>query len=85
MPSRELNASEGTFKKEPAYLYNEVASDSSNLALVSFLAEVPAPLQDSMATFVENHPKWDQYRLIQAALAGFLLQNDVESRSVSHL
>ncbi|WP_320668317.1 DUF2811 domain-containing protein [Prochlorococcus sp. MIT 1307] len=60
----------------------ESANDSKS---VSFLSEVPAPLQAAMTTFIERHPNWDQYRLIQAALAGFLVQNGVESRQVTRL
>ena len=57
----------------------------SNSSLVSFLSEVPVPLQEAMTTFIENHPNWDQYRLIQAALAGFLVQNGIETRAVTRL
>ncbi len=53
--------------------------------LVSFHAEVPVALQASMSAFIERYPNWDQYRLIQAALAGFLVQNGVESRSITRL
>ena len=53
--------------------------------LVSFLSEIPEPIQAAMTTFIEHHPNWDQYRLIQAALAGFLVQNGIESRSVTRL
>ena len=51
--------------------------------LVSFVSEIPQPLQAAMTTFIENHPNWDQCRLIQASLAGFLMQNGIESRSVT--
>ncbi len=53
--------------------------------IVSFQAELPVPLQDAMASFIERYPNWDQYRLIQAALAGFLVQNGVESRPITRL
>ena len=46
-----------------------------NTSVVSFISEVPAPLKEAMTVFIEDHPNWDQYRLIQAALAGFLAQN----------
>ncbi|MFZ9228872.1 MAG: DUF2811 domain-containing protein [Prochlorococcaceae cyanobacterium] len=36
-----------------------------------------------MQTFIERHPNWDQYRLVQAALAGFLVQNGSPSRGVT--
>ena len=53
--------------------------------LVSFLAEVPVSIQSAMTSFVESHPNWDQYRLIEAALAGFLVQNGLKSRQVTRL
>ncbi|WP_315855583.1 DUF2811 domain-containing protein [Synechococcus sp. RedBA-s] len=51
--------------------------------VVSFRADVPEALLSSMAQFIDAHPHWDQYRLIQAALAGFLVQNGVQSRAVT--
>ena len=53
--------------------------------VVSFYAELPLPLQVAMTNFIESHPNWDQYRLIQAALAGFLVQNGVETREITRL
>jgi hypothetical protein len=50
---------------------------------VSLLAEVPEPLLRAMRGFIERHPNWDQYRLFQAALAGFLVQNGVHNRAVT--
>jgi hypothetical protein len=52
-------------------------------ATVSMQAEVPEPLLQSMQGFIEAHPNWDQYRLFQAALAGFLVQNGVSSREIT--
>lgn len=51
--------------------------------LVSVRVEVPQPLQEAMRSFIERHPNWDQYRLIQASLAGFLMQNGIEDRGVT--
>ena len=51
--------------------------------VVSLQAEVPAALLASMRAFIERHPNWDQYRLVQAALAGFLVQNGSSSRDVT--
>lgn len=51
--------------------------------MVSLRAEVPEALLVSMRGFIEQHPNWDQYRLFQAALAGFLVQNGVQSRDVT--
>ena len=53
--------------------------------VISFQAEMPAPLQEAMARFIECHPNWDQYRLVQAALAGFLVQNGIESREITRV
>ncbi len=53
--------------------------------IVSFCAELPLPLQTSMMNFIESHPNWDQYRLVQAAIAGFLVQNGIESRDITRL
>jgi len=50
---------------------------------VSLRAEVPEPLLQAMQQFIELHPNWDQYRLFQAALAGFLVQNGVRNRGVT--
>ena len=67
---------------EEVKTYEKVLPDTS---VVSFISEVPAPLQEAMMAFIEDHPNWDQYRLIQAALAGFLAQNGCESRAVTRL
>lgn len=50
---------------------------------VSLRAEVPEPLLLAMRSFIETHPHWDQYRLFQAALAGFLVQNGIRHRGVT--
>ena len=54
-------------------------------SVVSFQSELPAPLQRAMTHFIETHPNWDQYRLVQAALAGFLVQNGIESREITRV
>ncbi|MBC1260043.1 DUF2811 domain-containing protein [Synechococcus sp. BSF8S] len=50
---------------------------------ISLEAEIPEALFDGMHEFMRNHPHWDQYRLITAALAGFLFQNGCSDRSVT--
>lgn len=50
---------------------------------VSLMAEVPESLLASMRTFIDHHPHWDQYRLVQAALAGFLVQHGCQDRAVT--
>ncbi|NJN87501.1 MAG: DUF2811 domain-containing protein [Leptolyngbyaceae cyanobacterium SL_7_1] len=44
-------------------------------ATVSILAEIPEDLHESLKTYLENHPDWDQDRVFRAALSLFLLQN----------
>lgn len=51
--------------------------------MVSLRADVPEALLAAMGDFIERHPNWDQYRLFQAALAGFLVQNGVQERGVT--
>ena len=57
--------------------------ECSQLGVISFHSQVPKSLNEAMKTFIENHPNWDQYRIIQAALSGFLLQNGIESRQLN--
>ena len=59
--------------------------ERSQANMVSFLLDIPAPLKAAMTSFIEEHPNWDQYRLVQAALSGFLVQNGVESRDITRL
>ena len=53
--------------------------------VISFQTEIPKPIQQAMKNYIEKHPNWDQYRLLQAALAGFLMQNGVNSRLITRL
>ena len=60
-------------------------NNKSPNSLVSFQSELPQPLQEAMTRFIGNHPNWDQYRLVQAALAGFLVQNGIASREITRV
>ena len=53
--------------------------------VISFQTEIPKPIQEAMKVYIEKHPNWDQYRLLQAALAGFLIQNGISSRLITRL
>lgn len=44
-------------------------------ATVSILTEIPEELHESLKSYLENHPDWDQDRVLAAALSLFLLQN----------
>ena len=61
---------------------NEVL-DSEDV--ISFQTEIPKSIQKAMKDYIEKHPNWDQYRLLQAALAGFLIQNGISSRLITRL
>ena len=61
------------------------AATASEQSAVSFQSELPQPLQQAMVAFIERCPNWDQYRLVQAALAGFLIQHGVDSREITRL
>ena len=52
-------------------------------AHVSVENQLPEDLYDAMGRFIREHPQWDQYRLMQAALAGFLLQHGVQQRDLT--
>ena len=53
--------------------------------VISFKCELQENLQMAMKEFVEEHPNWDQYRIIQAAIAGFLMQKGVQNRNLTRL
>lgn len=50
---------------------------------VSMVHEFPEDLYEAMRAFVRSHPSWDQYRLMQVALAGFLFQQGSRERAVA--
>jgi fermentation-respiration switch protein FrsA (DUF1100 family) len=53
-------------------------------AHVSIVNEFPEDLYEAMRDYISGHPNWDQYRLLQAAVAGFLFQHGCKDRAVSH-
>ena len=53
--------------------------------VISFKCELQENLQNAMKEFLEEHPNWDQYRIIQAAIAGFLLQKGFQNRDLTRL
>ena len=42
---------------------------------ISVLAEIPEDLHESLRSFLDTHPAWDQNRMYAAAISLFLLQN----------
>ena len=53
--------------------------------VISFKCELQESLQKAMKEFVEKHPNWDQYRIIQAAIAGFLMEKGFQNRDLTRL
>jgi len=53
--------------------------------IISFPFELQGNLQNAMNKFVEQHPNWDQYNIIQAAIAGFLIQKGFHNRELTRL
>ncbi len=53
--------------------------------VISLKCELQENIQKAMKKFVEEHPNWDQYRIIQAAIAGFLMQKGFQNRDLTRL
>ena len=51
----------------------------------SLETELSETLYSSMKDFVLSNPTWDQYKLINSALATFLVQNGCNDKSVSEI
>ena len=53
--------------------------DSERESIISFMEDVPVYLNDAIKKFIDEHPNWDQHRLMQAAISGYLLEKGVTS------
>ena len=53
--------------------------------VISFKSELQENHQKAMKEFGEDHPNWDQYRILQAAIAGFLMQKGFQNRDLTRL
>ena len=49
---------------------------------ISFPIEININLQQAMNKFVEDHPNLDQYKIIQRAIAGFLIEKGFQNREL---
>ena len=58
---------------------------NQNEEVISFKCELQENLQKAMKKFVEDHPNWDQYRILQAAIAGFLMQKGFQNRNLTRV
>jgi len=70
-----INQSELTDMKLDSFASNKVSLETE-------LSEI---LYKSMKDFVLSNPTWDQYKLINSALATFLVQNGCTDNSVSEI
>ena len=52
---------------------------------ISLETELSETLYNTMKDFVLSNPTWDQYKLINSALATFLVQNGCNDDSVSEI
>ena len=71
------------FMKDKSSIQSSEVLESEDT--ISFQTEIPKQIQQAMKVYIEKHPNWDQYRLLQAALAGFLIQNGISSRLITRL
>ena len=70
--------------KELNYDSNSIVLNKND-EVISFKCELQENLKNAMIEFVEEHPNWDQYRILQAAIAGFLMQKGFENRDLTRL
>ena len=59
--------------------------DNSFTTKVSLETELSESLYETMKDFVLHNPTWDQYKLINSALATFLVQNGCTDSLVSEM
>ena len=63
----------------------KIKSENSFKSKVSLETELSESLYETMKDFVLHNPTWDQYKLINSALATFLVQNGCTDSSVSEI
>ena len=63
----------------------EVKCDNEFSSKISLETELSESLYETMKDFVLHNPTWDQYKLINSALATFLVQNGCTDSSVSEI
>ena len=71
------------FMEETSLIQSSESLESEDT--ISFQTKIPKQIQQAMKSYIDKHPNWDQYRLLQAALAGFLIQNGISSRLITRL
>ena len=64
---------------------NDMNQEKCSLKKISLETELSESLYNTMKDFVLSNPTWDQYKLINSALATFLVQNGCTDNSVSEI
>jgi len=64
---------------------SNVKFEESSSSKVSLETELSETLYNTMKDFVLSNPTWDQYKLINSALATFLVQNGCSDEAVSEM
>ena len=64
---------------------NNMKFDECSSNKVSLETQLSETLYNTMKDFVLSNPTWDQYKLINSALATFLIQNGCTDNSVSEI
>ena len=64
---------------------SEVNNKEYSSNKVSLETELSETLYNTMKDYVLSNPTWDQYKLINSALATFLVQNGCTDNSVSEI
>ena len=70
--------------QELNYEENSIALNQKD-EVISLKCELQENLQNALKKFVEEHPNWDQYRILQAAIAGFLMEKGFQNRDLTRL
>ena len=68
-----------TIKQKTIDQRKSLSINSQTESIVSFIEDVPVYLNDAIRKFIDEHPNWDQHRLMQAAISGYLLEKGVTS------
>ena len=63
---------------------NNLSSNNSQVS-ISLETELSETLYKNMKDFVLENPKWDQYQLINSAIASFLVQNGCSDNQVTEI
>ena len=64
---------------------NDMNQEKCSSNKISLETELSETLYNTMKDFVLSNPTWDQYKLINSALATFLVQNGCTDNTVSEI